>query len=212
MTHSSAGVLTLAIVAVLAMATGGVGAQEAAEPTTVDSCTTINESGQYVLDGSLANVTANQSSGLVTEGGAVQGCVVVNASDVVLDGDGVVVDGTMSSEPRNLTLQPAATVSAENETNATATPAAETVTPLGENVTAENVTADETVGIVVHDPNGTVSNVTVRDVGVSDWYWGVAVVDADNVTVASVTAERTAVGVELVNVTNATLENASGLG
>jgi hypothetical protein len=159
---------------------------EATEPVQLDTCATINESGEYVLTDAFANVTANQSTGLATDGGAVEGCVVVQSSDVILDGDGTTVDGPTTFENRNLTLEPAG-----NDTGAV---------------------APETVGLVVHDPNGTVSNVTVRDVSASDWYWGVAVVDASNVTVSDVGSDRNVVGIELVNVTNATLENASGLG
>ncbi len=200
-------------VAVPALFAGSVGAQQA---QTVDSCTTISESGTYELNGSVgvanasaANATADAENATGTEppgAGAdgvnesealandtavdaedVPSCVVVEADDVVFDGNGFVLDGGNVSA-LNLSADEAA-------------------------ANATNVSADEPAavnGITVRPANGTdtVSNVTIRDVTVRNWYVGVSLQNATDVTLANVTYENNTVpGFRVDNTTNLQIQS-----
>jgi parallel beta-helix repeat protein len=77
-------VVGLVVVALAIASVGVVNAQRASGPTGIDSCTTINSSGKYVL---TTNVTGGRSGH----------CITVTASDVVLAGGGHTVSGHGSS-------------------------------------------------------------------------------------------------------------------
>lgn len=78
-------VLAIALLVSIAAAMGGIGAgiagaQTGSGPTPVDSCTTITESGEYVLTTNVTNRTADA-------------CIAITASDVVFDGGGHTIVG-----------------------------------------------------------------------------------------------------------------------
>jgi hypothetical protein len=160
--------------------------------TRIDSCTTITESGRYVLS---SNVTgpADQSTAVQTVNGSVSGCVVVAADDVILDGQGnsvgatgtAVGAGTAGDEVDGDGAEP---LPDEEAISGTETPA-------------------ESAGIVVVDPDETISNVTVTDVAASGWYWGIVAVDARNVTVSEANLTDNVVGVETADVTESRVED-----
>ncbi|WP_158057908.1 right-handed parallel beta-helix repeat-containing protein [Halorussus halophilus] len=143
-----------------------------ASPQQIDSCTTITESGRYVLTGDIVNSTAET-------------CIRIEASDVVFDGGGHVVDGNWSVL-RNRTVG-------------------------DENITEEYLNDSE---IPATTPNPTTnrwayhgvfvtgsSNVTVTAVTTTDWVYGVAVAGTSDGLVTGVTTEQTVTGVGLYRTT-----------
>jgi len=115
------------------------------DPALIEACTTITEPGTYRLDTDL------------TAAGDVPACIVIAASDVVLDGQGHVLDGTDGY-----------------------TSAAETV-HYGVQVTAP----DDTI----------LTNVTVRDLVVTEWTHGIDFDGVTDSTVVDVTAVHNRVGI-----------------
>ncbi|MFC7044089.1 nitrous oxide reductase family maturation protein NosD [Halobacteriaceae archaeon GCM10025711] len=77
----SLGVASVVLLAVLAGTTIAAVHPVAAQAIDVDSCTTIDESGRYVLTADLEPANATE-------------CIVVAASDVTLDGDDHAITGT----------------------------------------------------------------------------------------------------------------------
>lgn len=153
-THQRGIVLLVAISAVAATALGlwmladDGGRSDAAGATTIDSCTTIDEPGEYVLG---ADVTDSETGT----------CIRVRSDDVVLDGAGHTIDG---------------------------------------------VGAFGTAGVVVEPrENGPLSNVTVRNVIVTDWDDGIRYVRVDDGAVAGTTTADNRVGLSLLNARNNTL-------
>ncbi|WP_332899773.1 right-handed parallel beta-helix repeat-containing protein [Haladaptatus sp. CMSO5] len=117
----------------------------ATEPTTIESCTTINASGEYVL---ANNIT-----------GAQDGCIQITADNVTLDGDGHVLDGEGENYERAIVATDVENVTVHNVS----------ITEwAGEGILFESVTGGEVRessfevvdrGAVVSDS----SNVTVVD-------------------------------------------------
>lgn len=239
-------VLLTATIALSALMAGAA----AAQPTQVDSCTTINESGEYELDAAfeVGNVTAvddvnetaaNETNGDVTVGNetadetaanetgvngvaanetdAPTACLLITASDVVLEGNDVVLDGD------NVTAADLAqaNVTVENVTDANGADAnvtaANGAAENNENSTNGNDTAvsDDVVnetaltGIDVRPGAGEqqVTNVTIRNVTVQNWYMGVSIQNASGVTLQNVDVRNnTMPGLHLEDATDTTVE------
>jgi hypothetical protein len=81
-------VVVCVVAAVVAAALVGVASAQSAGsgPTGVDSCTTINSSGKYVLTTDITGVTTAPE----------KGCIEITASNVVLDGRGHLLAGNGS--------------------------------------------------------------------------------------------------------------------
>lgn len=77
------GLLIVAVVA--ATSIGVVGAQSASTATTVDSCTTIDSAGKYVL---TQNITSSV--------GSDEGCITITVGNVTFDGAGHTIGGSGS--------------------------------------------------------------------------------------------------------------------
>ncbi|WP_191965446.1 MULTISPECIES: right-handed parallel beta-helix repeat-containing protein [Haloferax] len=116
----------------------------------LESCTTIDESGSYVLTTQIRNQTDT--------------CFEVRASDVVFDGNGHVVSGTLQQG---------------------------------------------TAAIVVRPPeNGSepIQNVTIRNVSLTNWVFGVVYTDVENSTLTDIRTYQTVDGISVVNSTNVTID------
>ncbi|WP_137286517.1 Hvo_1808 family surface protein [Halorussus salinisoli] len=115
----------------------GTGGQAANAPqaqfTVLTSCTTITESGTYVLGSDVENSSADT-------------CIEIRANDVVLDGDGNVVDGAISVDSEQAAERFFQTDALRPQTG---------------------------IGVSIAG----VSNVTVRNLTLTDWRWG-AVADS----------------------------------
>jgi parallel beta-helix repeat protein len=77
-----AGVLVLLLAAAIYVGSRGVGPEQmdAQAGVQIDSCTTIDEPGRYVLTADITNTTAST-------------CIRITTSDVVFDGNGHTIDG-----------------------------------------------------------------------------------------------------------------------
>jgi hypothetical protein len=193
--------LAVGMAIILASSVASAGAvQTDAEPgdgaTTIDSCTTITESGVYELSGDLANATANTTI-FGIDGTEVTACVVVAADDVVFDGNGHAVDGggvTTGLDETNVSIANQTTngtvdaVGAVNESNAS---------------TGANETLDVGVAVLPQGETQTeLTNVTVRNVRSSDWFAGVYVENVTKSTITGVDASGNAeIGFEFANAT-----------
>jgi parallel beta-helix repeat protein len=108
MTCRHARTLAVALAVLALVAGGGVAMLGAATPgsataqTTVDSCTTIDEPGTYVLTGDVDNGGNTAIS---------QACFEITADDVTFDGNGHTIDGRGESHTKGV-----AVVNAENVT------------------------------------------------------------------------------------------------
>jgi len=191
--------LTVVVAVVLASSVASVGAaqthaQPGAEPTTVDSCTTITEPGVYELSDNLTNATANTTL-FEFDGVTVTGCVVIASDDVVFDGNGYSVVGANAIAGLNET-----TVSVANQTT---DGGLENVTVLNESNASTETNETLGVGVAALPRDGTqqhLTNVTVKNVRSTDWAAGVYVENVTKSTVASVDASGNAeVGFELSN-------------
>lgn len=141
-------------------------------------------------------------------------CILITASDVVLEGNGAVLDGrnaTGANETANATTSPAADEAAGDD--ATATPATtESALPDGNATPAANATAHNSsslVGIAVRPGPGerNVSNVTVRNVTVRNWYAGVSLRNVSGANLDDVRLRNNTVsGVRFGPLPNATVE------
>ncbi|QLG28628.1 right-handed parallel beta-helix repeat-containing protein [Halorarum halophilum] len=143
------------VMAVALVASAGVvvGArQAAAEPTEIDSCTVIDESGEYVLTRDVArNGTA---------GDAPMPCIEIRASDVTLDGDGYAVrtDGDTSDAERT-GISVGANSTLHNVSLRDVTVGGEG----GDNVRYEGVVGGQLVNVTSSESGGTTSGVVVAD-------------------------------------------------
>ncbi|WP_135854894.1 Hvo_1808 family surface protein [Halorussus salinus] len=137
-------------------ATGAFGVQAANGPTEIDSCTTITESGRYVL---ADDVESNASSP----------CVRIRASNVVLDGAGNALVGS-------------ATIDAESVRDRFFRGLENPLDPRA------------SVGVAV-SANRPLSNVTVANLTVRNWRWGIVADGLRGGRVAGVRATETAFGV-----------------
>lgn len=215
-------VAVLVTTAIAAPAVAGVAtAQE--QPQQIDECTTINESGAYGLNGSIgsANASANgtnatadaeaatendtassetsnnvslqMETGVVEDDANASACLAVEASDVTVDGNNYTLDGSNAS---------ALNISANESADGTNV-------SVGDGASAD---ANESLvnGIVIRPADGedTVSNVTIRNVTVQNWYVGVYVQDAQGVTLENVTMQNNTVpGFRLDNSTGLSVQN-----
>lgn len=75
------------------------------QATPVDTCTTIDEPGEYVLTADIADNKGTRLS---------QSCFLVTADDVVLDGQGHLVDGRGISDSTGVTVEGASRVTVLN--------------------------------------------------------------------------------------------------
>ncbi|MFC4548717.1 MULTISPECIES: Hvo_1808 family surface protein [Halorussus] len=128
----------------------------AAAPTEITSCTTISEPGRYVLAADLQNRDANT-------------CIRIRASDVVLDGNGHVVDGRASPDADRLSRQFFAG-------------------------RANPLAPRTSVGVAATGDRRR-SNVTVTDLRVTDWRWGVVANGLRSSRIVDVRASNVGFGV-----------------
>lgn len=186
--------LSLVTVLVLSVVTAGVaapaGAQTATEPERIDSCRTISEPGQYVLTEDVEN--------------ASETCIEITASDVVLDGDGHTIGGVQTNTTLDAFVAASYGDAVDNETNATVDDG--TATPWNPRF--------GNVGVAANASGGQ-SNVTVTDLTVRNFVFGVYYGSVTEGRIANVTAAGNGDGLELygsqVTVSNATLtDNAWG--
>ncbi|WP_456478623.1 right-handed parallel beta-helix repeat-containing protein [Geoglobus ahangari] len=110
-----------------------VGSSGVAGATNISGCTEINSSGYYVLSNNITDAT-----GISTTYGNV--CILINASNVTLDGNGFVIDGYIG------------------------------------------LTTNYGIYTVSNHENITIKNITVRD-----WYYGVYMSSTHNSTISQVT-------------------------
>ncbi|MFB6183205.1 MAG: right-handed parallel beta-helix repeat-containing protein [Haloarculaceae archaeon] len=177
--------LAVAVVILVAFSTIGTGglAQQQDGVERIDSCTIIDEPGRYVVSENFTVDGATQGTNLTGRQGDVDACLVVRADDVTLDGQGQTIAGT---------------------TGPASTPDSFVDWARARN---QRPNGNATAGIVVHDPNGTVSDITITDVGTTNWYWGLLVADATDVEVSDGTFGGNVFGVELVDVTRPRIDS-----
>ena len=76
-----------------------------AAQTSIDSCTTIDQPGNYALTADIENAGNTAIS---------QSCIEITADDVTLDGDGHLIDGRGESHTRGIAVRGAEGVTIEN--------------------------------------------------------------------------------------------------
>ena len=127
--------ISLLVVVVLAGVLAGttlvIGSASAA-PTEIDWCATITQPGEYVLTGDITNSNADT-------------CIAIQASDVVLDGQGHTVDGV-----DNFPADGVVVFGRDGATNVTVTNL--TVTDWGTSIVYETMTGDPTTERVSMPP------------------------------------------------------------
>jgi len=185
------GVLVVAggVPAVVGATTAQGLALQSGGPNAVTDCTTITQSGRYVLDADVRNATV-----------AGRACIEIRADDVTLDGGGhaLVGDGRGTAVA---VVGPASNVTVANVT-ATGWNLGVTVENAS-NVTVRDVAVSNTVGGVrlTHSPNGSVTGTTV-----SNSYLGLLLEESDGATLANDTATNdTVAGVALQGTNGSTL-------
>lgn len=156
------------------------------QPTAIDSCTTITESGEYRLTEDIQN--SNETV-----------CIEIRASNVTLDGNGHVVDGRWNVSEFVLP-------SNANVTNETAADdGTQTPTPGNETLTANEtapLNATTPMGVYVNGNGTTVrEDVTVRNLQVTDWVFGVSYDNSSDGRISNVNASTSYVGVIAQNTT-----------
>lgn len=155
---------------------------------TVDSCTTIDEPGTYVLTGDVKNGGNTAIS---------QACIEITADDVTLDGDGHHLDGRGESHTKGINV-----VDAENVTvrNVSVDDWHAGVRVAEGSATVRNVeTYSNTYGVRLENVSGVaVENSTIRDnlVGVS--VVG-APVDGETVSLSDNDLSENVIGVQRVD-------------
>ena len=178
------------LLSVLAIAFGLAGTASAAED--VSSCTHINTSGTYQLTGDIQPTDADDLSG--------DTCILINSSDVTLEGAGHTVDGTSVS----------GTYGIQVENTTVGTSSSDPADQL-DRVTIKNVVVNGWPGSVALSGvnESKVSAVEVRNTGSGVFYeygniteitdvtattgidgYGVSVSEVDDATVSDVTVER----------------------
>ena len=145
--------------------TAGANQGDHQQATSVDSCTTIDESGTYRLTDSIENSTADI-------------CIEIRASNVHFDGGGHTIDGSIVRQ--------------------------ELLDALGGPPPAAGIG-------VGANPNGpsSLSNVTIANLTVTEWFRGVVARNSTRMTVRDITATTSGVGVELSTATDSTVSNAT---
>lgn len=103
---------SVVVLVALALVAGGAGAlagvvspTAAAAPTQVDSCTTIDEPGRYVLTSNIENGGHTAIS---------KACIKITADDVTFDGNGHTIDGRGVSHTKGVAVVGAEGVSVTN--------------------------------------------------------------------------------------------------
>lgn len=143
-------VVLLVASAVTAASLLAAGSADAQSRTPIDSCTTITEPGTYVLTEDVTNSTA-----------AV--CIDVQASDVVIDGDGHTLDGVDGAQTTAVAIESQSNVTVENLVLTEwriGTELASTTDSTVSNV----VVTDTVLGVVLYESDAnTMRNVTVTD-------------------------------------------------
>lgn len=153
-TRSRLGIPLLIVVVLAGVLTGTtlvIGSASAA-PTEINSCTTITQPGEYVLTGDIANSNADT-------------CIAIQASDVVLNGQGHTVDGVDDFPANGVVV-----FGRDGATNVTVTNL--TVTDWGTGIVYETMTGDIRNSIAASNSRGValtfgaggvvVANTTVR--------------------------------------------------
>ena len=135
-----------------------------AQPTAIDSCTTITESGRYVLTQDVENATDDT-------------CIEIRTSDVVLNGNGHTIDGDQNASTFN---------AFQNATNETGT--------------HPDMPDWKNIGITVN-ASGSLSNVTVQQLTVTDWFFGVYYNNVTQGTIQNVTISGSGDGLSLYDTT-----------
>ncbi|WP_192498470.1 NosD domain-containing protein [Halorussus halophilus] len=151
-----ASVAALVVAVAVAVAVAGVGtadfgasATDATAATEIDSCTTIEQSGTYVLTSDIedgGNTAISES------------CIEIRADGVTLDGDNHTLDGRGVSHTKGITVS--------------------------------------------------ANDVTIRNLGVNDWHYGIWVRDG-SATIDGVRTFSNAYGVRLQNAKGSTVTNAT---
>lgn len=190
-------------VLLVALAVGAAGAAvlatgpASAQATSIESCTVIDEPGQYVL---TSDVSQSDESG-----GA---CIEIRASDVVLDGDGHAVDGNGDG----VGVGTAGETAVENVSVVDLT-----VRESLSNIRFDNVTDGRLANVTSRSPDGTGAGVVVTqservEIRDSDLEGGdfagpaVELRDSADVTVADNTFASGARGVDAVRTNRSTVE------
>lgn len=180
--------ISLVFLVALSAGSGGaapaVAVQEADEPTRINSCTTITEPGRYVLTRDVRNVTDT--------------CIRIRADDVVLDGQGHTLSGVQIAASReaftNASLTAGAAKTAGNVSNVS-------FDVLVENYPTPQTPRWNNVGVAA---NGTtsLSNVTVRNLTVTRFAFGVYYDDVTDGSVSDVTATDNGDGLGMYSTRN----------
>ena len=144
--------VAVVLAGVLAGTTPAIGSASAA-PMEIDSCTTITQPGEYVLTEDITNSNADT-------------CIAIQASDVVLDGQGHTVDGVDDFSADGVVV-----FGRDGATNVTVTNL--TVTDWGTGIVYETTTGDIRNSIAASNSRGValtfgaggivVANTTVRE-------------------------------------------------
>lgn len=190
--HRTITVVVVALMVASVMSVGGLALDAAdeqaddAQAETIDSCTTITEPGKYVLSSDIENANGT--------------CIRIETSDVVLDGNGHTIAGVTNEsrrdEFREATMAPSVVFS-DNETAQNETLVAEVVAnyPLPTNPRWANI------GVAANASAG-LSNVTVRDVTVTEFTFGIYYEGVSNGNIENVTADSNGDGIDVFNSTD----------
>lgn len=175
-TSSQWGRVLLAVV-LLGVVTAGAAAVQSTDgaPTAVSECTTISESGTYVMEG---NTTYTGTVGSTA-------CITIVADDVVLDGQGATFDGRGISNVTGIRVAGAENVTVRNIHVQDWHRGVDVVDGSGTRV--RGVTASESVyGVSVERSTDTV----VRDSRASRTMVGVRIADSTGTTITNVSYHR----------------------
>ena len=188
--------LTAFLVVASVLGTGAIAgiasAQQSGETTEIDSCTTITESGSYLLTEDIEN-------------SEVETCISIETSDVTLDGNGHTVDGTDTEGTVGIRAEFADGVTVRDVTVADWTTGIEYQSDADDGTVTDVTVTSNLVGIGVHDA----SNLTVTDSEALD-NEGVGVdffVSAENTVTDTVASDNGGPGFSFADSSSNTVRN-----
>jgi parallel beta-helix repeat protein len=167
-------------------------AQQSGETTEIDSCTTITESGTYLLTEDVENSEAET-------------CISIETSDVALDGNGHTIDGTDAEGTAGIRAEFADGVTVRDVTVSDWTTGIEYQSDADDGTVTDVTVTSNLVGIGVHDA----SNLTVTDSEATS-NEGIGVdffVSAENTVTDTTTSDNGGPGLSFVDSSSNTVRN-----